>query len=293
MDNNFLNFIKISKSYKDLEVLKNITFSIPKNSIFGILGENGSGKSTFMKILTGLIKNWTGDIYFLDKSISSNNLSLKKDFGYLIESPSFYEYLTARKNLEILSRISNQETSRIDQVLEVVNLIDRSEDKVSNYSYGMKQRLGIAQAILHDPKVLILDEPNNGLDPNGNEDMMNIIKRLRDEGKTICLSTHNLNDVENICTHFTIFKNGKNSKISTINEQLLSSNRWVINVKDVDRALKTIKKSNQIEFSTHFNNNISFYSKYNDITITEILAIFNGITINKIIKDSNLIDYFK
>ena len=160
-----LEFKNIVKSYNQVKALKDISFSIPENSIFGILGANGSGKSTFMKILPGLIYDWSGEIIYKSNQIEKNDMILRKEFGYLIEAPTFYEYLSARKNLEILARISNVNHNRINEVLELVELKHRSEDKVSAYSYGMKQRLGIAQALLHNPKILILDEPNNGLAP--------------------------------------------------------------------------------------------------------------------------------
>ena len=226
-----LEFKNIVKSYNQVEALKDISFSIPENSIFGILGANGSGKSTFMKILPGLIYDWSGKIFYKDKLIQKNDMILRQEFGYLIEAPTFYEYLSARKNLEILARISNVNCSRIDEVLELVELSHRSKDKVSAYSYGMKQRLGIAQALLHNPKILILDEPNNGLDPNGINDMIRLIKNLKTQGKTICLSTHNLKDVEELCTDFTVFKDGFCSNSVSLNNQLNKSKKDVMQKK--------------------------------------------------------------
>ena len=204
-----LEFKNISKNYKTIQALKDVSFSIPENSIFGILGANGSGKSTFMKILPGLIYDWSGEIYYNNKLIDQKNMLLKKDFGYLIESPTFYEYLSARHNLELLSRISEVDKDRIDYVLDLVNLTNRSHDKVDTYSYGMKQRLGIAQALLHDPEILILDEPTNGLDPLGVNSMADLIMRLNHLGKTICISTHSLVEVDRLCTHVAILKKGK------------------------------------------------------------------------------------
>ena len=223
-----LKFKNISKNYKAIKALKNVSFSIPENSIFGILGANGSGKSTFMKILPGLIYNWTGEIYYHEKLINQKDMLLKKNFGYLIESPTFYEYLSARKNLEMLARISKVNIDRIEYVLDLVNLKKRCDDKVHTYSYGMKQRLGIAQTLLHNPSVIILDEPNNGLDPNGIADMTRLIKNMHSEGKTVILSTHNLKDVENMCTHFTVFRKGFNSEAASMNYLFSKSKKWNI-----------------------------------------------------------------
>ncbi len=287
-----LEFKNISKKYGSFEALKNISFSIPKNSIFGILGANGSGKSTFMKILPGLIQNWTGQILYKDQILKLNSKLLKNNFGYLIESPTFYEYLTAKQNLELFSRISFVPKDRINTVLELVNLIERKNDKVSNYSYGMKQRLGIAQALLHDPDIIVLDEPNNGLDPNGINDMTKLIKELKSKGKTICLSTHNLKDVEEICTDFTIFKNGINSISTSMETQLKNSKKWLLNVNDKEEAIARITKSNLLSVINVFNNNILIDSK-SESTINDLNDILNDIEIYKINKDSDLISYFK
>ena len=287
-----LEFKNISKKYGSFEALKNISFSIPENSIFGILGANGSGKSTFMKILPGLIQNWTGQIFYEDKILKLNSKLLKNNFGYLIESPTFYEYLTAKQNLELFSRISFVSNDRINTVLELVNLIERKNDKVSNYSYGMKQRLGIAQALLHDPDIIVLDEPNNGLDPNGINDMTKLIKELKSQGKTICLSTHNLKDVEQICTDFTIFKNGINSISTSMEIQLKNSKKWLLNVNDKEEAIARITKSNLFTVINVFNNNILIDSK-SDSTINDLNDILNDLELYKINKDSDLISYFK
>ena len=289
MNEQLLKFENISKNYGSLEALKNINFSIPENSIFGILGANGSGKSTFMKILPNLIKKWTGNIYYNEKLILSDNKILRQDFGYLIEAPTFYEYLSAKQNLDILARISGSDSNRIKKVLKLVNLHKRSSDKVHSFSYGMKQRLGIAQALLHDPKVIVLDEPNNGLDPNGIDDMISLLKKLKSEGKTICLSTHNLRDVEEICTHFTVFNNGNCSKTTSMSEQLSNSNRWIINLKHTDDLLSKIKEKFKI-ISIH-ENNVLIESTVND-TVNQLNSMLIGYEVHKISKQSNLIEYF-
>tara|TARA_Y100000768_G_scaffold66905_1_gene46588 strand:- start:3016 stop:3882 length:867 start_codon:yes stop_codon:yes gene_type:complete len=286
-----LEFKNINKSYNKVKALKDISFSIPENSIFGILGANGSGKSTFMKILPGLIYDWTGEIYYNSIGIQKNDMILRKDFGYLIEAPTFYEYLSAQKNLEILARISKVNPNRIDEVLKLVELSHRADDKVSAYSYGMKQRLGIAQALLHNPKILVLDEPNNGLDPNGINDMIRLIKKLKSEGKTICLSTHNLKDVEELCTDFTVFKDGVCSDSVSLNEQLMKSFKWMITVKNPEPVIDKINESDDFTFISSFNNNILIQTKTKD-TIANLNNVLSGEDIYKISKESNLIEYF-
>ena len=291
MSKTILSFKNISKSYSRIEALRQISFDIPANSIFGILGANGSGKSTFMKILPGLIQDWSGEIFHNGKFVEKNNIRLRNKFGYLIEAPTFYEYLSARKNLEILSRISPSNSLDIDYILELVNLQNRSEDKVSAYSYGMKQRLGIAQCLIHNPEILILDEPNNGLDPNGIQDMIKLIKNLRTEGKTICLSTHNLRDVEELCTHFTVFQNGENSQTCSMEEQIKDSKTWLVNTQDIDSATEKLKNSDVFKIISVFNKNILIESKETQ-SLDVIHNILSDVEVYKISKESNLIGYF-
>jgi len=291
MNNSIVSFKNIQKKYSKVEALSDISFSIPENSIFGILGANGSGKSTLMKIMPGLITDWSGEIYYKDKLVSRSNDILKKEFGYLIESPTFYEYLSARINLELLARISDVMFDRIDTVLKIVNLHERADDIVSSFSYGMKQRLGIAQVLLNDPKVIVLDEPNNGLDPNGISDMNILIKKLQLEGKTICLSTHNLRDVEEVCTDVVIFKEGLSSKAISMRNLISNSKTWSLIVESPEAAKKLIEENDDINIVDAHNNKLiieaDLSAKFNDIQ-----GIFRESGLLKINKESNLIKYF-
>ena len=291
MCNDIIRFNNIKKSYSNIEALRGVSFSVPKKSIFGILGANGSGKTTLMKILPGLIRDWSGDIYYNDNRVHKDSLLLRKEIGYLIESPAFYEYLSAYKNLQILARISGVDFSRIEYVLKIVGLIDRAEDIVSSYSYGMKQRLGIAQVLMHDPKVIVLDEPNNGLDPNGVSDMINLIKKMNLEGKTICFSTHNLKDVEDICTHFTVFNSGISSDSISISDLIFDSNKWSVVTDNPDLAVNKINCDASFSIIGRFNNKIILESS-NDADLEEISRLLKGLVIYSIKKESNLIEYF-
>ena len=291
MNNSLVSFKHIKKKYSKVEALTDISFSIPENSIFGILGANGSGKSTLMKIMPGLITDWSGEIYYKNKPVSKSDDILKKEFGYLIEAPTFYEYLSARRNLELLARISDVMFDRIDTVLKIVNLHDRADDIVSSFSYGMKQRLGIAQVLLNDPKVIVLDEPNNGLDPNGISDMNILIKKLQFEGKTICLSTHNLRDVEEVCTDVVIFKEGLSSKAISMRNLILNSKTWSLIVESPEVAKKLVEENDGIDIVDAYNNKLiieaGLSAKFNDIQ-----DIFRESGLLKINKESNLIKYF-
>ncbi|MAV65167.1 MAG: bacitracin ABC transporter ATP-binding protein [Candidatus Marinimicrobia bacterium] len=291
MESHFIRFKNIQKRYLEIEALKNISFSIPENSVFGILGANGSGKSTLMKILPGLITNWSGQIYYKNKILNKDKTILKKEFGYLIESPTFYEYLSARKNLEMLARISSINFNRINKVLEIVNLEDRSNDTVASFSYGMKQRLGIAQVLLHNPKVIVLDEPNNGLDPNGISDMNKLIRKLQHEGKTICLSTHNLRDVEDLCTHVSIFKSGVSSQTISMQSLISNSKKWSLSVLDSEIAKNAIDANKSIKLVDIHNNKLLVESDSN-LNFEQIQDIFRDSGLSNIKKESNLIEYF-
>lgn len=238
-----LKINNVSKSYGDLDALKSVEFEVPKQSIFGLLGPNGSGKSTLIKILGGLIRSWEGDILFRDKSIKGKT-SYLNNFGFIIEEPSFYEYLSAKNNLEIFSKISNTKPGRIDYVLDLVGLNGRENDKVANYSYGMKQRLGIAQSLLHDPSILIYDEPNNGLDPLGINQMADIIHTLNQAGKTVCLSTHSLSEVERLCTDVAILKKGK--LLTSQKTKIISKESKLFRLESADSS-ETIKSLSTVE----------------------------------------------
>ena len=292
MKNQIIQFKNITKKYSGLIALDKVCFEIPENSIFGILGANGSGKSTLMKIMAGLIKEWSGEVIFKGESIKKDDLKTKKDFGFLIESPTFYEYLSAYRNLEILARISNVDSKRINHVLELVGLTLRSDDLVSSFSYGMKQRLGIAQVLLHNPKVVVLDEPNNGLDPNGVSDMIRLIKNMKSEGKTICISTHNLRDVEEMCTDFTVFNKGVSSGSNSMSFLFSESCNWSLIVKNPNQASNIISKNEKLEQIDHFNNKSIIKADKNQ-KLEDINKIFSSSNVLSINKESNLIDYFK
>ena len=292
MKNQIIQFKNITKKYSGLTALDKVCFEIPENSIFGILGANGSGKSTLMKIMAGLIREWAGDVIFKGESIKKDDLTTKKEFGFLIESPTFYEYLSAHRNLEILARISDVDFKMINHVLELVGLTLRSDDLVSSFSYGMKQRLGIAQVLLHNPKVVVLDEPNNGLDPNGVSDMIRLIKNMKSEGKTICISTHNLRDVEEMCTDFTVFNKGVSSGSNSMSLLFSESCNWSLIVKNPNQASDIISKNEKLEQIDHFNNKFIIKADKNQ-KLEDINKIFSSSNVLSINKESNLIDYFK
>ena len=288
---NILNFENVSKKYGDLDALNEIQFTIPENSIFAILGPNGSGKSTLIKILAGLITSWNGNILYKNRSIRIDTDYLK-NFGFIVEDPSFYEYLSAKKNLQIFCRLTNTPFSRINEVLDIVDLLDRQYDHVSNYSYGMKQRLGIAQALLHDPKILILDEPNNGLDPIGVNQMADIIYRLNHEGKTICISTHSLNEVDRLCSDVAILKNGKLIINKNIRNEIKTKNYFRIEISDLNKALEIIKKIKGVSILSKQSNSIIVSQNSRNLSLLNNKTLKKLKCIQSIHTESDLIEYY-
>ena len=196
----------LNKSYKKQEVNKDISLLVPKNSIYGLLGPNGAGKSTLLKMLTGMINPTSGEIIYKEKPWSRNDLL---EIGSLIERSPIYENLTTRENLKVRTLLYNLPDSRIEDVLEIVNLTNTGNKKAGKFSMGMKQRLGIAIALLNNPKLLILDEPTNGLDPIGIGDLRELIKSFPKKGITVIISSHILSEVEQIADYIGIIANGQ------------------------------------------------------------------------------------
>jgi ABC-type multidrug transport system ATPase subunit len=207
-------------------VLHQLNMEVPEASIYGFLGANGAGKSTTIRTILGLLKPQSGQVQLFGQDVRAHRLSVLKRVGALIESPSLYKHLNGRDNLAIACQYLNLPKARIGEVLELVNLRQAATKKVKEYSTGMKQRLGLAMALLSDPELLILDEPVNGLDPSGIIEIRNIIQELHSRGKTIFLSSHILSEIEKIATRVGIIKNGKMVFQGTVSEleQLKASN---------------------------------------------------------------------
>ncbi|MBU3103592.1 lantibiotic protection ABC transporter ATP-binding protein [Clostridium gasigenes] len=205
MDNYILQTKDLCKDFKRQRAVNNISLSIQKNSVYGLLGPNGAGKSTLLKMITGMIHPTRGEIIFENHLWSRKDLS---DIGTLIESPPIYENLTAVENLKVRTILLGLPDSRIKEVLDIVDLKNTRKKKAGQFSMGMKQRLGIAIALLNKPKLLILDEPTNGLDPLGIQALRELILSFSAQGITVILSSHILSEVELIADHIGIISNG-------------------------------------------------------------------------------------
>lgn len=205
MDNYILQTKNLCKFFKEQKAVNNISISVKKDSIYGLLGPNGAGKSTFLKMITGILHPTNGQIIFDNHIWSRSDLF---NIGALIESPPLYENLTARENLKVRSILLGIPDTRIDEVLEIVDLTNTGKKKASQFSMGMKQRLGIAITLLNNPKLLILDEPTNGLDPIGIQKLRDLIRTFPSQGITVILSSHILSEVKQIADHIGIINNG-------------------------------------------------------------------------------------
>ena len=204
---------------KDAVVLRGVNLQVPQGSIYGFLGPNGAGKTTTLRLLLGLLKTQEGTISIFQRRFDANRIDILRNVGSLIESPSLYEHLTARENLAVLQKVYRCPNGRIAEVLNLVGLPDTGKKKVGEFSLGMKQRMSIAVALLHGPSLLILDEPTNGLDPNGIIDMRRLLARLNSEnGVTILLSSHVLAEIEKLVSHVGIINRGRLLFQGTLNE---------------------------------------------------------------------------
>jgi ABC-type multidrug transport system ATPase subunit len=240
----------LAKSFGSFQAVKDVSFTVSRGDVFGFLGPNGAGKSTTIRCLLSLIKPNAGSIKLFGKSYTNNRSEILSKIGSIIEKPDFYKYLSAQKNLEIFARISGATVSKsqIGEMLEFVGLAGRGGDKIGGFSHGMKQRLGIAQTLLHQPDLIILDEPTTGLDPQGIVEIRNLILRLKNEqNKTILLSSHQLSEIELIANRMVIINKGKSIVEGEV-QDLLNAQELVVHLE-----VEAVEKAKQV-ISAHFNN---------------------------------------
>ncbi len=202
-----LKITQLNKIFnKHLHAVKNVSFEIKKGNVYGILGPNGSGKSTTLGIVLNVVNKTSGDFEWFGGKVATHD-ALKK-VGAIIERPNFYPYMSAKENLELVCKIKGTSFAKVEEKLELVGLLDRKNDKFKTFSLGMKQRLAIASALLNDPEILILDEPTNGLDPQGIRQIRDIIRIIASQGTTILLASHLLDEVEKVCSHVVVLQKG-------------------------------------------------------------------------------------
>lgn len=239
--NTILTVNNLSKNFGYLKAVKDLSFTIEKGNVYGILGPNGSGKSTTLGIVLNVVNKTSGDFHWFDGTTSTHD-ALKK-VGAIIERPNFYPYMTAVQNLKLVSIIKEVSTDKIEEKLELVGLLERKNSKFRTYSLGMKQRLAIASALLNDPEILILDEPTNGLDPQGIHQIREIIKKIASKGTTILLASHLLDEVEKVCSHVVILRKGEKLYSGRVDGMLASHGFFELKADNMEK-LATLLKSN-------------------------------------------------
>lgn len=227
--NKVLTVKNLTKEYKQRTAVDNVSFDVYEGEIFGLLGPNGAGKTTIIKMITGLAKITSGDVTICGHSIKNDFENAIVNVGAIVETPTLYSYMSGKQNLRYYSNLYKGITKeRIDEVIELVGLKDRINDKVKNYSLGMRQRIGIAQALLHSPKLLILDEPTNGLDPNGILEIRQFLKNIAKTKKiSILVSSHILSEMELLCNTVAIIDNGKLKQIRSIGQLAQNSKKKI------------------------------------------------------------------
>ncbi|RAJ13175.1 ABC transporter ATP-binding protein [Olleya aquimaris] len=229
-----LSISNLTKKYGSLTAVNNLSFTIQKGNVYGILGPNGSGKSTTLGITLNVVNETSGSFNWFNGQ-TSTHLALKK-VGAIIERPNFYPYMSAYKNLKLVCKIKDISEDKIDEKLELVGLLDRKNSKFKTFSLGMKQRLAIASALLNDPEILILDEPTNGLDPQGIHQIRALIKDIASQGTTILLASHLLDEVEKVCSHVVVLRKGHKLYEGPV-DQMISSNGFFELKSDDNQAL--------------------------------------------------------
>lgn len=238
---------KVSKRFGQFDAVKNLSFTVNSGDIYGFLGPNGSGKSTTLRMMMGLIQPSQGEILFFGSSLRQNRSNIMKRIGCMIEKPDFYGYLNGIENIQLFARYSGLTYTQKQYVdlFKLVGLHGREKDKVKTFSHGMKQRLGLAQVLIHNPDIIILDEPNTGLDPKGILDLRNLILQLnKEQGKTILFSSHILSEVQEICTDMIVIHRGESVAQGKVSDLLSEEKLQVsIEVKEMETLANYIQQS--------------------------------------------------
>lgn len=241
-----LTLNNLTKKFGSLTAVNSLSFTIEKGNVYGILGPNGSGKSTTLGMVLNVVNRTAGDFHWFDGTVETHD-ALKR-VGAIIERPNFYPFMTAEKNLALVCKIKGVSEQKITEKLELVGLIDRRYSKFRTFSLGMKQRLAIASALLNDPEILILDEPTNGLDPQGIHQIREIIKKIAAQGTTILLASHLLDEVEKVCSHVVILRKGVKIYSGRVDEMISSHGFFELKTAQKDKLLALLK--NNDDFSS-------------------------------------------
>jgi len=288
----------LCKQFNQFTAVKDLDLTVYKGDVYGFLGPNGAGKSTTIRMLMGLIHPTSGTIEIYGKQLQEERSFILSSIGAIIEKPDFYNYLSGIQNLELLNKMQPKQASRDDlyRLLELVGLKGREKSKVKTYSQGMKQRLGFAQALMHNPDLIVLDEPTNGLDPQGVKDVRDLIIKLnREEGKTILISSHILSEIEIICNRMIIIQKGSRIVEGRVDE-LLNNNELHVTFEfdNHNSVLQFITQhpTLQSKFIEVVNNRFHFNLLNSEVASVNKLFIENGFAVKSLIPMRSLEDYF-
>lgn len=279
-----LSIKNLDKKYGAVHAVNNLSFDIKKGAVYGILGPNGSGKSTTLGIILNVVNKTSGEFSWFDGNLSTHD-ALKK-VGAIIERPNFYPYMTATQNLALICKIKGISTEKIDEKLKTVNLFERKDSKFKTFSLGMKQRLAIASALLNDPEILILDEPTNGLDPQGIHEIRQIIKSIAANGTTILLASHLLDEVEKVCSHVVVIRKGVKLYSGRVDEITASKGLFELKIENNKEKLMQILENHEaIDRITQDHETIIATLK-KDISATEINQYLfeDGLVLSHLVK---------
>ncbi|WP_077297805.1 ABC transporter ATP-binding protein [Virgibacillus pantothenticus] len=254
-----MELVNLKKTIGKKEIIKGLSFSIPKGEVFGFIGPNGAGKTTTIRMMVGLMSITEGDVIIQGNSIKSNFKDAVREVGAIVENPEMYPFLTGWQNLKHYARMMPGVTKeRIHEVVKFIGLEKAINEKVGRYSLGMRQRLGIAQALLHNPSVLILDEPTNGLDPAGIREIRDHIRKLaKEENVAIIISSHLLSEIEQMCDRIGVIKNGEIIKIQDVGEEAAEEVIHHVEVTPMDKAVQILNETFHLE-SVELDGNLSF-----------------------------------
>jgi len=279
-----LTLKNLDKKFGRVHAVNNLSFDIKKGNVYGILGPNGSGKSTTLGIILNVVNKTSGDFSWFDGNLSTHQ-ALKK-VGAIIERPNFYPYMTAIQNLSLICKIKDISTEKINEKLKIVNLFERRDSKFKTYSLGMKQRLAIASALLNNPEILILDEPTNGLDPQGIHEIREIIQNIAKNGTTILLASHLLDEVEKVCSHVVVIREGVKLYSGRVDEMSASHGLFELNTNEPKNKLISILNNNSNIGSVKEEGDLIVAHLTTEMEASEInnYLFKNGITVSHLVK---------
>lgn len=285
-----LKITQLNKIFnKHLHAVKNVSFEIKKGNVYGILGPNGSGKSTTLGIVLNVVNKTSGDFEWFGGKVATHD-ALKK-VGAIIERPNFYPYMTAKENLELVCKIKGTSFAKVDEKLELVGLLDRKNDKFRTFSLGMKQRLAIASALLNDPEILILDEPTNGLDPQGIRQIRDIIRVIASQGTTILLASHLLDEVEKVCSHVVVLQKGVMLYQGSVHNMIENNSFFELQSDNNEQLKLTLQNHPSVEKTIDEEGKVLVYLKQ-DIAAKELNAYLfeQKIVLEHLVKRKNSLE---